>query len=270
MVGTEGTHEVEVSGACHCGHVGAEGLGELDGEAADTAGGADDQDSLTRSSATDVAQRLERGDAGHSCDCRLLEAQIGRLGHQLVLVGGRVLGQRAVGDAEHLVARGEPGDVGSDGHDAAGNVETGDPVLRFGEPVTGEADQVRGAGHEVAGATVDSCGHDFDEHLVGLRCRVGPRCELEDVGRAVSVLGDGAHLLGGKRFGVADGGRLFLGGHVVPLVVGSVVVSMCGDRRGDRDDLEVDRGEVGHDSVEMGGVTDVADETGHAVGPTRR
>ena len=35
---------------------------------------------------------------------------------------------------------------------------------------------------------------------------------------------------------------------------------------GDRDDLEVDRCEVGQDAVEVGGVADVADEAGHAVG----
>ena len=160
-------------------------------------------------------------------DCRLREAQVGRLGHQLVLVGGCVLGQRAVGDAEHLVARGESGDVGADGHDAAGNVEAGDAVLRFGESKAGEADQVRGAGHEMAGTAIDSCGNDFDEDLVGLWCGADDTLEFENVGRAVSVLGDGAHLCFGG-CGVAGGGGLFLGGHAVPVVVVSASVADAG------------------------------------------
>jgi hypothetical protein len=34
---------------------------------------------------------------------------------------------------------------------------------------------------------------------------------------------------------------------------------------GDRDELDVDRREVGDDAVEVGGVADVAEEAGHAV-----
>jgi hypothetical protein len=43
-----------------------------------------------------------------------------------------------------------------------------------------------------------------------------------------------------------------------------VGVDVCCAGGGDRDEFEVDRGEVGDDSVEVCGVTDVADEVGHA------
>ena len=47
----------------------------------------------------------------------LFEAEVGGLDGQLVLVGGGVFGERALGDAEDLVADGEAGHVPADGDD---------------------------------------------------------------------------------------------------------------------------------------------------------
>ncbi len=60
----------------------------------------------------DVGQGLEGGDARDGDDGGLLEGDVGRLVGQLVLVGGGVLGEGSLGDAEHLVAGGEAGDAG--------------------------------------------------------------------------------------------------------------------------------------------------------------
>jgi hypothetical protein len=46
VVGAEGADQVGLGGAADPGDLGPEGLGELDGVAADAAGGADDQDFL--------------------------------------------------------------------------------------------------------------------------------------------------------------------------------------------------------------------------------
>ena len=97
---------------------------------------------------------------------RLLEAEVGRLGRELVLGRARVLGEGALADAEHLVAGLEPGHVLADRLHDAGDVHARDGVLRCPQPVAREADRVRQAGHDVPDAPVDAGGAHADQDLV--------------------------------------------------------------------------------------------------------
>ncbi len=134
VVGAEGSHQVELRGAAHAGDLGAEGLGQLHGVAADAAGCADDQHVLARLDPAVVGQRLQRGGGRDRHDGGLLEGEVARLAGELVLAGHGVLGERALADAEHLVADGEPGHRRADRDDGAGDVEPGHRVLRPAEP----------------------------------------------------------------------------------------------------------------------------------------
>jgi hypothetical protein len=57
-----------------------------------------------------------------------------------VLIGGGVVGVRALGDPEHLIAGAEAGDVVADGDHAPGDVGAGNRVLGLGDPVADETD----------------------------------------------------------------------------------------------------------------------------------
>jgi hypothetical protein len=69
-------HEVEFQGAAHPGDLGAECLGQLHGEGADTAGGSDDQDPLSALDAADVAQPLQGCQRRHRHGCGLLQGDV--------------------------------------------------------------------------------------------------------------------------------------------------------------------------------------------------
>lgn len=96
----------------HTDDLGSGCLGDLHGEAAHSSGGADDQHLVTRLDAPPVAYSLECGEGGDRHGGGLFERDVGRRG------GGadaRVLRERAVGDAEHGIARREARDVAAHG-----------------------------------------------------------------------------------------------------------------------------------------------------------
>jgi hypothetical protein len=112
---------------------------------------------------------------------------------ELVLSGGRVLGERAPGNAEHLVAGLEPGHLGADRHDRAGHVQPGDALLGTTEPEADDSHQVGPARHLVPGAPVHTGPAHLHQDLVG--GDVGPvdLCQMQHVGGAVGLLHDGSH-----------------------------------------------------------------------------
>ena len=116
---------------------------------------------------------------------------------QLVLAGDGVLGERAPGDAEDVVADAEAGDVRADGNDGASDVLSEDGVLRCADPET-QAQEVGLSGHEVQGASAEGGGVDLDQYFAGSGGGLVDVAEVEDVGVAVPVLHDGFH-------GVHDG-----------------------------------------------------------------
>lgn len=113
-----------------------------------------------------VAQGLQGGRAGDGHHGRLFEAEVRRLGRELVFGSSRVLRKRALADAEHLVAGPEPGHVLTHRLHYPGQVHTEDRSLGGAEPVARQTHRVRSAGHEVPDASVHAGRMHADEHLV--------------------------------------------------------------------------------------------------------
>src|SRR6266542_2546661 len=133
-VGADRPDEVGVPGAAHAGHLGTERLGDLDGERADAAGRAVDQDLLPWLHVRRVTQRLQGRARGGGNGRGLLEGDRGRLRDDLVARGARVLGEGA-GDievgagSEDLVPGVQICDLPTDLGDRAGNVRPRTPCL---------------------------------------------------------------------------------------------------------------------------------------------
>ena len=105
VVGADRADQLNVLGAAHSGHLGAENLGDLHSECADPARGPVDQDLLPGPHLRVVAKELERGAGGHADGGGLFEGEIGRLRDELILGCPGVLGEGAGAPTEHLVAR---------------------------------------------------------------------------------------------------------------------------------------------------------------------
>ena len=157
---------------------------------------------LARLEPSDVEKALQGGESGDRHDRRLVEGEVRRLAGELVLAGGRVLGEGASADPEDLVADFEPGHVRTDRHDRAGDVEPEHGVLGFAEAGAHEAEQVGHAGHEVPGAAVHPGRVHANQHLVGADGWPVDLLDAENVGGAVLVPHDRLHpLLGWRRRG---------------------------------------------------------------------
>jgi len=193
VVGPERADQLQLPGAGHAGDPRAERLGELDRVRPHPAGRPEDQHPLTRLDLANVAERLEGGEPGDGHDRRLLEGQVGRLEGQVARRHAHVLGVGAVGPAQHLVTRLEPGHVAADRLDGPGDVHAPDPDLGPAHAEADEADQVRQAGHEVPDAPVQAGGTHPHQHLVVLWRGPVDVLVLQRLEAAVAVLDDGLH-----------------------------------------------------------------------------
>ena len=120
--------------------VAPDGDGELHGVGPDAAGGADDEHGLTRRTwAASTARSAVRPETGMAAACA--KVRIVGLWASLSSRADGVLSEGAARDAEDLVADGEARDVRADRDDGAGDVSTGDAVLRPAE-ADGGAHQV--------------------------------------------------------------------------------------------------------------------------------
>src|SRR5512144_2403845 len=86
---------------------------------------------MTGPDAPVVAQRLKGRNARDWDRCGMLEAHPNRFQREAILVGARVLGERAVGGSEHFVAAPEALNVGPDGLDRASDVGARNLRLRL-------------------------------------------------------------------------------------------------------------------------------------------
>ncbi len=114
VVGTERADQVDVAGAAHTRHLGAESLGDLHGECADAAGRARDQHRLARLDVRDVAQRLQcrhgrRGAPLPACTTDTPDGQPARGWPHGTQAYSRQRSSSA--PPEHLVAGAEGGDI---------------------------------------------------------------------------------------------------------------------------------------------------------------
>lgn len=227
VVGADPTDQVELLSAAHPGHLGAHRLGDLHGEAADPAAGAGDQHPLPGADAGDVAQRPERGEAGHRHGRGLLEREARGLGSQVLGRGDRVLreGARARPDvAGDLVAGAQVRHARAHGLDHAGEVGAAHAGSRPAE-AEGGTDDVGHAGEAGDVGRVHRRGADPHEHLAVAGDGPLDLVQPQDPGRAVDVVDDGPHDLlrsdgGGLLMRVAAQ-RVDVGGHggVLALVV---------------------------------------------------
>jgi hypothetical protein len=101
-----------------------------------------------------VANSLQGGEGRDGAGGRLLEAEVLRLGCELVLLGAGVLGEGALADSEHLVARLERGHVLADRLDAPGDLPSSYADLGCAQRVASEAYRVGQPGHEMPDAPV--------------------------------------------------------------------------------------------------------------------
>ncbi len=175
------------------GDLGAVGLRDLDGEGADAATRADDQDALARLHLRDVADRHEGGDAGDRRCGSLLERQARGL------VDERRAGAtaRSASEPSAMPITSSPGarsvtpsptDSTTPADVAAAGVAP-PQLLEVGH----EPGELRHAGHQVPHVGADAGGTDLDAHLAGARDGLGDVAELEHVGGAERVLHDRLH-----------------------------------------------------------------------------
>ena len=87
------------------GHVRSERLRDLHRERPDAAGRTVDQHPLPRLDFALIANGGQRSERGVSNRRRLLKREVGRLGQEIALRSTRILGERALAPAEHLIAR---------------------------------------------------------------------------------------------------------------------------------------------------------------------
>ena len=127
------------------------------------------------------AQGLQGGEPGDGHDRGLLEGHRRRLGDELVLTCGRIFGERAPADPEHLVAGEEPRDLGADVDHGARHIQARDGLLRTTKAEPDDAHEVGLARHEVPGAAIHACRPHLHEDLV--RRKLG----LVDGGQLQSV-----------------------------------------------------------------------------------
>ena len=165
VVGADRSHQVHAPGAAHAGHLGAERLGELHGQAAHGARRPDDQDLLAGLEPSGVAQRLEGGESGGGDGRGLLEAEVGRLGHELALGHGGVLGEGAVAPSEDFIARPQLGHAAADRLDAPRQVQARNAVLWSAQPVA-DAGEVRQAFHHQPVIDPDPSGAHPHQHRI--------------------------------------------------------------------------------------------------------
>jgi hypothetical protein len=198
VVGTQRPDRLDLRRPAHAGDLGSVRLGDLDGEAAHPARGADDQHPLAGPHLPVVVHRLQGGEPGDRRGRGLLGRQRGRTGHQFGRAGGRVLGEAGRADAVDLVAGPEPAHPRADGDHRAGQGAPGVGRRGTADAEAGRPDRVGQPGHHVPGAHVDARGAHPDEHLAVAGHRHRALADVEDLlgGGAVAVLQHGRHALG--------------------------------------------------------------------------
>jgi hypothetical protein len=141
-----------------------------------------------------VADRLQGGKAGNRDGRGLLEGEVPRFGRQLVRPGARVLGEGALGDAEHLVAHRQRRHGRADRLDAPGDLTAPHPGLGGADSVAREAHRVGQAGHEVPDAPVHAGRVYAQQHLTVADRGPGGLPEAQRLaGLAVMLLDDRLH-----------------------------------------------------------------------------
>ena len=115
------------------------------------------------------------------------------LGASLSSRARRVLGERALADAEHLIAGPETGHVLADRLHHPGHVHAWNRILGRSKTKAREAYQVRQAHHEMPDAPIHAGRVHANQHLVVADLGPADVPEFQDVGWTVLVLDDRFH-----------------------------------------------------------------------------
>ena len=183
---------LDVPRAANSRHFSSERLGDLDGERADAAGSAVDEDTLSRLKSAAVAQPLEGRQSGDRKGGRVLEGHLCRLEGGCLLDAG-VLRKRSVRDPEDVIPRLEVGDVLADRLHRAGEVDADRRGLRPAQAGDGTRDP--GSARDVV--PVDAVHRrraDSHQHAVGPRLRPRDLVDPKHVRQAVLISSNSPHL----------------------------------------------------------------------------
>ena len=192
VVGPDRADHLHVLRAADAGHLGTERLGDLHGVRADTTGCPIDQDLLSGLDLAVVAKKLEGGSRGYADSCGLLEAESGRLRHEVVLCRNRVLGEGTRAPAENVVTSPKLRHSLPDRLDCPRDVRPRNAVLRLAQSGR-HPHEVRRARHDDHVTDVDGRCTDADQDLAVADLGSVDVPALKDVGRAVPVLNDCLH-----------------------------------------------------------------------------
>ena len=123
----------DVPCAAYAGDFRAERFGDLDGERANAAGSAVDQDLLPGLSRAKSRSPMSAVIPASGTAAACSNVRFAGFGSTIAVWGADVLGERGVGLAEYLVAGAEPGDTPADRLHATGEVRAPDPRLGSAE-----------------------------------------------------------------------------------------------------------------------------------------
>src|SRR2546423_1005626 len=135
MVSADRSDHVDVLRAAHACHLGTERFGDLHRERSEASRRAVDQNLVTWLDLPLVAKQLQCrgcGDPDRGC---LLEREAGRLWHEVVRRGARVLGKGARAPAENLIAWAQLRHARTDGLHRPGDIRSRDSVLYLAQSV---------------------------------------------------------------------------------------------------------------------------------------
>ena len=181
LIRTDGSDHADLGRAAHAGDVSAVGPGDLRGTGAHAARGAYDKYLLIRLETSVVAQALQGGQARDGNHRRLIEGEVYRSGRKLLLPSERILGEGALADAEHLIARLDPAHVLANRlHDPC-EVHSGDGVLGRTEPER-QSREVGQTGHQVPHAPVPTGRMHAHQRLVVAHLGLIELSEFQDIG----------------------------------------------------------------------------------------
>ena len=188
-VGAERFDEIEILSARDPGHLRPVLFCDLNGEVADAAGGAVDQDPVARLDLAEVAERLQGGQARDRKGGGLFEGEVLRFQRGILFRDGGFFRAGPAGkgreEAEDVIADFEPRHRFPHLQDLAGEIRAGDPSLKAGD--------LRVAGAELPVDRVDSGGINFHQELALMDVGLRGEGRFQDIRRTIPVVDDGLH-----------------------------------------------------------------------------
>jgi len=188
---TERSYRVHTRSTADRGDMTPECFRDLDGERSDSARRAGDENAIAFAQPSDVAQTLERREAGDGKGRGFLEGELGRLVSEADRRGARIFGTAALANPEDRLPLLEIRDARADRRDYAGEIVT--QYRRLGTAPSGhEPSGQRPATQEGEIGDVDGRSANGDQDLAGRR-NGGGRRDINDSNGVREVAVRNAH-----------------------------------------------------------------------------